>query len=105
MAIILSLAFLNTNAECKEVIRPLRAWSASVDEWIRKTSDICHCLPHMTLTGDAFTKNLVMTQDFKYVNCSKQGHFRINCKKNQINPKSGPYLWNVKVSIWLVNVE
>jgi len=35
-----SLAFENVNTECREGIRPLRARSASVDEWIRQTADI-----------------------------------------------------------------
>lgn len=40
--IIKPLAFENSNAECKEVIRPLRAASASIDEWIRYIDDVSH---------------------------------------------------------------
>lgn len=34
-----SLTFENTNVECKRVIRPLRANSAPIEEWIRHTID------------------------------------------------------------------
>ena len=35
-----SLAFENANSECKRVIRPLKARSAPIDEWIRNIADI-----------------------------------------------------------------
>ena len=46
-AIIEFLAFENANTECKEVIRPLRARSASIDEWIRYTTDVVSHSPDM----------------------------------------------------------
>ena len=92
MAIIESLAFENANAECKEVIRPLRARSASIDEWIRYTADVGSRLPDMTVIGEAATRHLKMTQDFKCFTCGEQGHLRNNCRKNQSNPKRGPCL-------------
>ena len=50
-----SLAFENVNAECKEVIRPLRARSASIDEWVRYWVDVRHRSHDMTLIGEAAT--------------------------------------------------
>lgn len=35
-----SLAFENSNSKCKRVIRSLKARLASIDEYIRKTSDL-----------------------------------------------------------------
>ena len=64
-AIIESLAFENANAECKEVIRPLRARSASIDEWARHTADTESCSPDMTVIGEAATRHLEITQGFK----------------------------------------
>ena len=92
-AIIEPLAFENANAKCKEVIRPLRARSASIEEWIRYTADVGSRLPDMTVIGEAATRHLEMTQDFKCFNCGEQGHLRINCRENKINPKreSMPY--------------
>ena len=52
-AVIEFLAFENANAECKEVIRPLRARSASIDEWIRYTADVGSHSPDMTIIGEA----------------------------------------------------
>lgn len=37
--LIKSLAFENSNLECKMVIRPLKARTAPVDEWIRNAAD------------------------------------------------------------------
>jgi hypothetical protein len=75
------------NAELEEVIRPLREMSVSIDEWIRYTVDVRPRSPDMTFIGEATTKGLKMTQNFKCLNCSEQGHFRINCRENQINSK------------------
>jgi hypothetical protein len=49
--IIESLALENANAEFKEVIRPLRVRSASIDEWIRYTGDVGSRSPDMTVIG------------------------------------------------------
>ena len=57
-AIIESLAFENANAECKEVIRPLRARSTSIGEWIRHTVDVKPCSPDITVIGEAATRHL-----------------------------------------------
>ena len=57
-AIIESLAFENANAECKEVIRPLSARSASIDEWIRYTADVGSRSPEMTAIGEAVPRHL-----------------------------------------------
>ena len=55
--------------------RPLRARSASTDEWIRYTAD-------MTLIGETATSHLGITQDLKCFTCGEQGHLRNDCKKN-----------------------
>ena len=70
-AIIESLVYENANAECKEVIRPLRARSASIDQWVRHTADTGSCSPDMTVIGEAATRHLEMTQDFKCFNCGE----------------------------------
>lgn len=91
-AITVSIVSEDANAECKEVIRPLRARSASIDEWARHTADTESCSPDMTVIGEAATRHLKMTQDFKCFTCGEQGHLRNNCRKNQSNPKRGPCL-------------
>lgn len=73
-AIIESLAFENANTECREVIRPLKARSAPIDEWIRYTAIVGSCSPDTTVIGEAATGQLEMTQDFKCFNCGEQGH-------------------------------
>lgn len=88
-AIIESLAFENANTKCRELIRPLKARSAPIDEWIRYTADVGSCSPDMTVIGEAATGQLEMTQDFKCFNCGEQGHLRYYCKKNQSNTKRG----------------
>jgi hypothetical protein len=92
MAIIDSLAFENTNAEWKEAIRPLRARSASIDEWIRYAANVGSCSPDMTVIGEAATRHLEMTQNFNYFNCCEQGHLRNEFRKKQRILKWGIYL-------------
>ena len=53
------------NAECKEAVRPWRARSASIDEWIRYTADVGSHSPDMTVVGKAATRHLEITQGFK----------------------------------------
>ena len=50
-AITVSIVSEDANAECKEVIRPLRARSASIDEWIRYTGDVGSRSPDVTVIG------------------------------------------------------
>ena len=57
---------------------------------IRYTADVRPCSPDMTLVGEATTRGPEMTQNFKCLNCGEQGHFRINCRENRINPKREP---------------
>ena len=57
-AITVSIVSEDANAECKEVIRPLRARSASIDEWIRHTVDVKPCSPDITVIGEAATRHL-----------------------------------------------
>ena len=64
-AITVSIVSEDANAECKEVIRPLRARSASIDEWIRYTADVGSHSPDMTVVGKAATRHLEITQGFK----------------------------------------
>ena len=89
-AITVSIVSEDANAECKEVIRPLRARSASIDEWARHTADTGSFSPDITVIGEAATRHLEMTQDFKCFNCGEQCHLRNNCRKKQSNPKRGP---------------
>ena len=64
-AIIESVAFENMNAECKEAVRPWRARSVSIDEWIRYSADVGSHSPDMTVVGKAATRHLEITQGFK----------------------------------------
>jgi hypothetical protein len=88
-AIIEPLAFENANAKCKEVIRPLRARSASIEEWIRYTADVGSRLPDMTVIGEAATRHIEVTQDFKFFNCGEWHHLRNDFRKHQSNIKRG----------------
>ena len=54
--------FENANGECREVIRPLKARTASIDEWIRYTIDARPLSPDMTLIGEGATRGLETTQ-------------------------------------------
>ena len=98
-AIIESLAFENANTEYKEVFRPLRARSALIDEWIRYKTDVVSGSPDMTVIGEAATRYLEMTQDFKYFNYGEWGHLRNDCLKNQSNIKRGPMPLNMS-KVW-----
>ena len=71
--------FESANAECKEVIRPLRARSTS--KWIRYTADVVSCSPDMTVIREAATRHLERTQDFKCFHCGDQGHLRDDLRK------------------------
>ena len=68
----------SANADYKEVIRPLRAGSVSIDMWIRHTAEVRPHLPGMTLIEEAATRGLEMTQIFECFNCGEQGGLRIN---------------------------
>jgi hypothetical protein len=46
-----SLAFENANAKCNEVIRPLRAQSAPINEWTRSVAGAGSRSPRITLIG------------------------------------------------------
>ena len=46
------------NTEFKEVIRPLRTMSKSIDECIRHTADVRYHLPDMTVIGKGATRAL-----------------------------------------------
>lgn len=85
-------------------MRPLKARSASIDEWVKPHSS------DMTLIGDATTRGFEIIQNLKCLNCGVYGHFKRNCRENQINPKRESnflgYVRDVaKVNIGLVNVN
>jgi hypothetical protein len=54
------------------------------------TVDFRPGLPDMTLMGEAATRGLETTQNFRCLNWSEQDHFRINSRENQINLKREP---------------
>jgi hypothetical protein len=64
-------SFENANAKCKEVIRPLRVRSALIEEWIRYTTGVGSHSPDKTVIGEAATRHLVITKDFRYFNCDE----------------------------------
>ena len=59
------------------------------------TVDFRPGLPDMTLMGEAATRGLETTQNFRCLNWSEQDHFRINSRENQINPKGSQASWNM----------
>jgi hypothetical protein len=85
----------NASAEGKEVIRQLKARSASIYEWIRYTADARSCSPDMTVRGEDATSHLEMTQDLKCLNCGEQGHLRNDCTKKQSNIKRRPIPYGI----------
>jgi hypothetical protein len=52
-----------------------KVWNITVD--VRPHS------PEMTLIGEAATRGLETTQNFKCFNCGEQGHFKINCREKK----------------------
>ena len=52
-----SLAFENVNSKCKRIIRPLKARSAPIDEWIRNTADIGSHTYNNTWIGEVIPQN------------------------------------------------
>jgi len=66
-----SLAFKNTNPECKGVIRPLKARSAPIDEWIRNTADIGSHVYDATLIGEEISKTIKKIPNDRCFNCGK----------------------------------
>lgn len=50
-----SMAFKNANSECKKVIRPLKARSVAIDEWIIKTGDTGSHTYDNTWTGEVIS--------------------------------------------------
>ena len=65
------LAFENVNAKFNEIIRPLRTRSTSIDE-IRYAVDVGPHLPSVTLIGEAVTRGLEKTQNFKCLHCDNR---------------------------------
>ena len=94
-AIIESLVFENANVKCKEVIRPLRVRSALIEEWIRYTTGVGSHSPDKTVIGEAATRGLETTQNFKCFNCGEQGHLRNDCTKKQSNIKRRPIPYGI----------
>jgi hypothetical protein len=78
-------------------------------EWIRYTADVGPRLPDRTLIREAATRVLETTQNFKCFNCGEQGHFKINYREKQINPKGSlcllEYVKDMAKAVGLGNVE
>lgn len=84
-----SLTFENTNVECKRVIRPLRAKSAPIEEWIRHTIDIGpHTSKNDTWIGELLSKNMWKNQ-IRCFNYDRQGHLKREYR--QIAPRNNVY--------------
>lgn len=82
-AIIESLAFENANAACKRIIRPLRARSAPMEDWIRETINVEADEHDDTWVGEVISKGLRSVRCF---GCGKQGHLKRDCR--QVIPRN-----------------
>lgn len=76
------LAFEKANSECKRVIRPLKARSAPIAEWIRNTADIGSHTSDETSIEEIIAKGLRKRQTVKCLGCGKQGHFKRDCRQS-----------------------
>jgi hypothetical protein len=94
-ALIESLTFETINAECKEVIRPLKAMLELTDKRIRHTVDVRLHSSDINLIGETTTKGLETSQNRKYINCVEQGHLKENFRENRGNSKGEPAFCNM----------
>lgn len=74
------------------------------------TADVRCPSPDTTVIGEAATRDLETTQDFKYFNCGELGHLKNNCRKNQSNHQRGSMPFGIcqdvaETDIWQGNVE
>lgn len=76
-----SLAFKNPNSECKRVIRPFKARSARIDEWIKDPASVGSHVYSANLTGEVISKNLKKNQNGRCSNYGKQDHLKRDCRQ------------------------
>lgn len=75
------LIFKAPNSELKMVIRPLKARSAPIDEWIRNTADVGSYVYDATLTGEIVSKSFKKNKNVRCFNCGEQDHLKRDCRQ------------------------
>ena len=77
--IIETLAFENANAQCKRILRPLKARSAPIEDWIRETLNVD--LYDDNLVGQLISREPRSSSNVRCFNCGMPGHIKRNCKQ------------------------
>lgn len=72
------MAFENDNSEWEKVIRPLKAKSAPIDEWIKDRADIVSHIYDGTITEYVISKS----SNIRCYNCGNQGHWKRYCRQD-----------------------
>ena len=77
--IIETLAFENANTQCKRVLRPLKARSAPIEDWIRETMNVD--LYDDNLIGEFISRETRTSPNVRCFNCGMPGHIKRDCKQ------------------------
>ena len=85
-----SLVFENANSECKRMMRPLKARSAPIDEWIRTMAGIG------SHVYDAIQIAEIILKRFK----KNQNVWCLNCKQGILNKMSCLCIWIIYDYSW-----
>ena len=79
--IIESLAFENANAQCKRILRPLKARSAPIEDWIRETINVNLYDNDDNLVGELLSRGRGTSPNIRCFHCGMPGHIKRDCKQ------------------------
>lgn len=82
----------------KEAIRPLRAQSTSIDEWIMNMIDAGSHSPRITLIRTAILRGYKKGQTYKCLNYGEQSHFKRITKNTKLSQRAGAIWYMQKTS-------
>ena len=78
--IIESLAFENGNAKCKRILRPLKARSAPIEDWIHETVTV-HLYNDENLVRELISRGPRTSPNIRCFNCGMPGHIKETVNK------------------------
>ena len=87
------MAFENANTQCKRILRPLKARSAPIEDWIRETINV-DLYDNDNLIGEFISRGTRTSPNVRCFNYGMPGHIKRNCKysipKSNIFDRNNP---------------